>query len=213
MQQIGPLYFPDGDTHFSVFEAEHGGVVNYQKAQRDYALGFVTDFSLALDAGAHVGIFSRHFAERFAKVIAFEPLTAVRDCLKLNVPANVEVRPEALSDARGSAHLVTDSAKNSGNGFLAAGGDGGELVQVIRIDDLKLPSLGLLKIDVQGEDYRVLAGATKTIKRCKTVVLIEEKPIGGPTGSTDHIAQITRFMKANGATRHEKVGADRVYTF
>lgn len=212
MQQIGPLYFPEDDTHFSIFETDHGGVVNYQKAQRDYALAFVKDFTLALDAGAHVGIFSRHFAEHFTNVLAFEPTPPVRACLELNVPSNVEIRPQALSDVSGTAFIMNPIPNNSGN-WLVTDEQSGQEVEVVRIDDLNLPNLGLLKIDVQGEDFKVLYGARKTIKRCKTVVLIEEKPLGGPDGSIEHIHQIQRFMEAVGATKREKYGADRVYTF
>ena len=44
MKQIGPLFFPDSDTHFQVFEDEYGGVINYQKPQRDYTSQQVIPF-------------------------------------------------------------------------------------------------------------------------------------------------------------------------
>lgn len=219
MQQIGPLYFPDSDTHFHAWEDKHGGVVNYQKPQRDYALSFVKDNRLAIDVGGHVGIFSRHFAEHFDAVIAFEPMPEVRACLQLNVPENVEIRTEAVSDHVGEAILKTPGLNNSGNSFLEGNESAGDLayhcvpVSLVTIDSLELPHLGLIKIDVQGEDYKVLLGAQKTIQRCKTVVLIEEKPVGGPNGSTQHITMTQKLMRKLGATAQEKRGADRVYTF
>ena len=212
MKQIGPLFFPDSDTHFQVFEDEYGGVINYQKPQRDYALGFVTDFSLAIDVGGHVGIFSRHFAQHFEQVIAYEPSPDVRECLERNVPSNVEIRAQAVSDTRGTLMLSNVSAGNSGGAFLSHTGDGTIEVPVVRIDDLRLERLGLLKIDVQGEDFRVLYGARKTIRRCKTVVLIEEKKVEG-TDSVDHIVKTNALMKDLGATMRDKIGADRVFTF
>lgn len=224
MQQIGPLLFPDSDTHFQAWEDQYGGVVNYQKPQRDYALGFVKDFRLAIDVGGHVGIFSRHFAEHFEKVIAFEPMPEVRACLERNVPKNVSVRSEAISRICGAQTLTTPGLSNSGNSYLegidtdvvpnASTKDIRQtLVTMITIDSLALPHLGLIKIDVQGADFDVLQGAAQTLQRCKTVVLIEEKPIGGPEGSIKHIEQIQTFMRALGATAQEKKGADRVYTF
>jgi hypothetical protein len=45
------------------------------------------------------------------------------------------------------------------------------------------------------------------------VVLIEEKPIGGPQGDTSHISVIHNFMEKVGATAKEKVGGDRIFVF
>ena len=73
---------------------------------------------------------------------------------------------------------------------------------------------GLLHIlDVQGSELIALKGAAETIKRCRPVVLIEEKPIGGPTGSTAHIHQARDFLWHLGMTRKDRMGADRVYAF
>lgn len=217
----GGLYLPDGDTHFKRLGDQ---LVDYQRPQRKKAHSYVTDWSLAIDVGAHCGIFSRHFAQHFVKVLAFEPVPELRQCLALNTPANVEIMPYAVSDQVGRCLMLPMLDINSGGSFIA---DDARLdthkvslstpglldVEQITIDSLRLERLGLIKIDVQGADHLVLAGAAETLVRCRPVVLVEEKPIGGPTGSTEHIAIIHTLMTKLGATAREKVGADRIFTF
>lgn len=224
MKLIGGLYFPTDENHFTVYGEK---VADYQRPQRDKALTYVTDFTLAADVGAHCGIFSRHFAAHFTKVLAFEPMANLRDCLALNVPANVEIRPQAVSDRVGTCKMFGLSLRNSGCSFIyddervdqpdvqSGKYEPGNIVEVplISIDSLELEHLGLLKVDVQGADHLVLAGAADTFRRCGTVVLAEEKPIGGPDGPVAHIKAMHEFMTSIGATSREKVGADRIFTF
>lgn len=225
MRQIGGLFFPAGETHF----IEYGDkVADYQRPQREAALAYVKDFTLAADVGGHVGIFSRHFAQHFDKVMAFEPMANLRECMKLNVPDNVEIVGAAVGDRTGVCHMYGQSTRNSGCSFIfddervdqpdiksSKHYDLGNVVEVplISIDSLNLTHLGLLKVDVQGADHLVLAGAAETFRRCKTVVLAEEKPVGGPDGPIEHIKAMHAFMTSIGATARERVGADRIFTF
>lgn len=224
MRQIGGLYFPDEESHFTTWGEN---VANYQRPQRDKALSYVKDFALAIDVGGHVGIFSRHFAQHFDKVIAFEPMPNLRECLALNAPANVQIEPRAVADFEGMVQMYGLSHRNSGCSFINNDArvdkpditsdkyEPGNLldVPVTSIDALGLDRLGLIKIDVQGADHLVLAGARDTLPRCKTVVLVEEKPVGGPDGPIAHIQVMHEFMTSIGAVAREKVGADRIFTF
>ena len=98
MIEVGGLFFPEGEAHFTTYG---DGVADYQRPQRDYALSFVSDWRLAVDVGGHCGIFSRHFAQRFEKVMSFEPMPELRECLILNVPDNVEIVPEGSATMSG----------------------------------------------------------------------------------------------------------------
>lgn len=214
---IGDLWFPDGEDHFT--NPKFHPVEDYQRPQRDKALKYVTDFSLAIDVGAHVGIFSRHFAQQFERVLAFEPTPRPRECLERNVPDNVEIVPSAVSDFIGTCEIYVGG--NAGGSFISNDPrvdqpdvEPGEIISapVTMIDALGLDRLGLLKIDAQGSDHLVLYGARDTILRCRPVVLVEEKPIGGPTGSIAHFKVINDFLLSLGAKRRAKVGADVIYT-
>ena len=223
MIKVGGLFFPDGEDHFTKLGDD---VADYQRPQREYAFQFVKDWRLAVDVGGHCGVFSRHFASRFERVMTFEPMAELRECLLLNVPDNVEVIPKAVSDKTGVCQIVALTSGNSGSSFIVDDeridtGMTAEMLEkrrvvevpMVTIDSLNLPHLGLLKVDVQGADHLVLAGAVETFKRCGTVVIAEEKPIGGKNGSTAHINLMQELMVGAGATLQDRIGADRIYTF
>jgi FkbM family methyltransferase len=220
-KMIGGLVFPAEEQHFLRFGS---AVHRDQEPQRVAALSFVTCFDLCLDVGAHVGIFSRHFSTHFDRVMAFEPIANLRGCLRMNVPANVEIVPKAVGDRVGTEKLLKLSTTNSGCSFIVSDervfqacpvkpDDTVVEVEMVTIDSLNLEGVGLIKIDVQGADHLVLQGAMETLRRCKPVVLVEEKPVGGPTGPVEHIAVIEKLMTSVGATKMAKVGADRIWVF
>lgn len=212
MQRVGNLYIPDGDRHFASFgdDLEH-----YQEAQRLRAFDFVRNWECAVDLGAHVGIFSRHFARHFKQVVAFEPTRETRECLEKNVPENVRIIPFASGD-REDTVLFRRHIKNSGGSEMVEnrtdiGGFEHYTVKMIPLDSLDLEGVGLVKLDVQGCEPIALKGAEKTLTRCKPVVLIEEKPLGGPTGSVEHIETSRKILLDYGFQEGEKIGADRIY--
>lgn len=223
MQLVGNFYIPDGDHHFAHFGAD---LEHYQEPQRLKAFEFVTNWHCAVDLGAHVGIFSRHFARLFDEVVSFEPTPGTRQCLEKNVPGNVTIIPFACGD-REDTVLFRRHVKNSGGSEMVfddeVGADGPTAAQeakqgfeeysvgMITLDSLNLDGVGLVKIDVQGCEPMALRGAGDTLRRCKPVVLIEEKPLGGPTGSIEHIDISRSVLQSYGYREGVKVGADRIY--
>jgi FkbM family methyltransferase len=209
------MYIPDGDQHFSELGVE---IEHYQEPQRLRAFEFVRNWKCAVDLGAHVGIFSRHFAQRFEQVVAFEPTAETRECLEQNVPDNVRIIPFACGDHEGVVEFRRHT-KNSG-GTEMAFENGPERpglehfsVRMITLDSLGLEDVGLVKIDIQGAEPLALRGAEATLRRCRPVVLIEEKPFGGKgaNGSVEHIKESRDILLGYGYREGEKVGADRIY--
>lgn len=176
MKMHNGFAFPDADQ-FMVGETSVKGT--YQEAHLSEALRFVTDFSVALDGGAHVGTWSKLMADAFQKVIAFEPSPDTFECLRFNLNgiAHVDCQPYALGAEPGRVSMALDAANaaraNTGARFAAAGGD----IPVITIDSLRLPSLGFLKLDVEGSEPMALTGAAETIARCKPIILFENKKL------------------------------------
>lgn len=220
MIKIGSLFFPDGERHFQAFASDIEG---YQRAQRDRAFTYVKDWRLAIDVGANVGIFSRHFAERFETVWAIEPLQANIECLEKNVPDNVVIKQFAVGDkmakrtiyqtpnSLGGAFILDDEGVPTPHSNLHEKLKVG--VDMVTIDSLEPPAVGLMKLDIQGSEVIALKGAEQTLKRCRPVVLIEEKPLGGPKGSVAHIQEGRALLLSYGMTAKEQVGADRIYIF
>lgn len=168
--------FPDYDE-FMISELGEDG--RYQSKNLDAALALVTDWTLAIDGGAHIGTWSRIMATKFLKVISVEPSPDTYEALCANMEAFacycVEPRNVALGEKVGRAGLTMDergtSIHNSGARFLAPG----DVVNVETIDSWNLPTLGFLKLDVEGSEQSALLGARETLKRCKPIVLFEDK--------------------------------------
>lgn len=220
MKLIGNFYFPDSEQHFTQYGA---AIADYQRPQRDKALEYVSDWRTCIDIGANVGIFSRHFASHFERVIAVEPVEENVACLRRNVPENVQIMKVAVGETERTIRMQR-TPKNVGGAFVCdhdqvscpSPTDNVGLVEevaMVTIDSLGLDGVGLIKLDIQGSELIALHGSRATLLRCRPVVLIEEKPIGGKGGSIDHIAEASEFLLACGMAAKEKVGADRVYTF
>lgn len=168
--------FPDADTLMAAQIRPDG---TYQGDHLAKALEFVTDFSGALDGGAHVGTWTALLSARFGAVHAFEPSADTFEALQANQQAfgwpNVQLHHAALGATRGVVSMGLDPAHaaigNTGARFVQPGTD----VAQLTIDSLQLPSLGFLKLDVEGGEVFALQGAKATLRRCQPVVLFENK--------------------------------------
>lgn len=132
----------------------------------------------AVDAGANRGVYARRLAGLCPRVVACEPQPALARRLARSLPRNVVVLPVALSDTPGETTLripVLASTAVHTRGTLGDGG--GENLEVtalrLRLDDLALGSIGFAKIDVEGHELPLLAGAAQTLRRCRPRLLIE----------------------------------------
>lgn len=168
--------YPDSDE-FMAGELESDG--SYQGSHLRAALAYVTDFSLAIDGGAHIGTWSKPLSERFQNVIAIEPSEDTYTCLVSNLAhfgiTNVTAMRLALGARAGTvAMALTEkevARKNTGARYAVPGDE----VEVHTIDSWHLPSLGFLKLDVEGSEVVALEGARETLVRCRPIVLFEDK--------------------------------------
>lgn len=161
------IYLPARDNHF------HGKVTDYQKPIYDKAMEWVAGTNgVAIDAGAHVGIFTRRMAP-FLEVIAFEPDAENYACLVENVAEISWVRPirGALGRADGWGKTRVDAAHNSGAKSFVPCDDGD--VRIFTIDRFIGTDVKLIKIDTQGAELDILMGANMTLRRDKPVLIVE----------------------------------------
>lgn len=127
------------------------------------ALSYCTDFSCAIDCGAHRGIWTRVLCDRFAEVTAIEPSD-----LADRIDPRARIVRAAAGRAPGRCALLP-GAENSGQTHCTAGDE----VDVITIDSLGL-SPDFLKLDVEGWELFALQGAAATIDRYRPAVCLEE---------------------------------------
>jgi FkbM family methyltransferase len=194
MKQVGTWWMPAGETHLEHYLAAREG--EYQQEHRAISLSFCRQRRVALDVGAHIGLWSRDLAQAFAQVHAFEPLADFRACFLRNVTAtNVRLHGFALGRAAGRATMRV-AADNSGASHIAAVGDGE--VEVRPLDALALPVIDYLKIDVEGFELYVLEGARETLRRCRPVIVLEQKAHSATHFGVEQYAAV-EYLKSLGA--------------
>lgn len=185
MKECEGIWLPDNDTHF----AEHlrksdkiDGKGTYQLKKIQAALKYVPSErrGLAVDVGAHIGLWSRVLAKYFEKVIAYEPVPTLCLCWYKNTPDNASLREAALSSEAGTLDIV-DYRGNTGNSCVVAGTPDpkAHIIQAncYRMDDLQYRrTIDFLKIDVEGWEYYVVMGGRERILADKPVIVVEQKP-------------------------------------
>jgi FkbM family methyltransferase len=154
-------------------------VTDYQKNKLDIALGFVKNFTTAIDGGANYGIMSYNLNSKFSKIYAFEVDTPVRDCLKKNVETfeldNVVVCDCGLSDKEELVSLKY--LKNTFGTYINKGVSGTNICRTL--DSFELTEVGFIKLDCEGYEPYILQGAETTIKKYKPIILMENKNYSG----------------------------------
>ncbi|MHA1836000.1 MAG: FkbM family methyltransferase [Candidatus Odinarchaeia archaeon] len=211
MKQHGGLWLPDSDQYFGeIFEREGG----FQIDRLKIALSYVTSWDYAIDGGAHVGTWSIEMAKQFNHVLSFEPAPDTFKCLCSNTKEfpNVEQFNEALGDRQGLVNSMDDITRpgNTGSRFVEQNSNG--KIPMDSIDNLDLPSLGFLKLDLEGAEYLALKGAEGTICEHKPVVFVEIKKGMAERFNSDMYAPLN-FLKELGAKEVDRIKSDYIYMF
>lgn len=185
MKIIRGIYLPDADNHFQ-FHLEAGpefaGKGSYQMNKIEAALR-VTPAErrrVAIDVGAHVGLWSRVLSHHFAEVIAFEPMPHLQECFLANTAdcENVVLQYTAVSDNAGAVRLERVQ-ENSGNCHVSNDAWGGDVVESVTLDGVLsriAHKVDLIKIDVEGWELHVVEGARELITNARPVIVVEQKP-------------------------------------
>lgn len=174
------IYVPDADIHFGDLAKRKGAAafLNYQVDRLEAAYPGVHRRGVAIDVGAHVGLLTRHLAERFDKVLAFEPNPETFACLRANTKhlANVETHNLAVGEVNGPVAIDTAALANSGDRQIVPGAAAN--AEMITLDSLALQNVGLIKIDVQGYEAFVIEGAMTTLQTWRPMLIVEEEDAG-----------------------------------
>ncbi|HEV7584952.1 MAG TPA: FkbM family methyltransferase [Solirubrobacteraceae bacterium] len=149
--------------------------------ERDDAI-FVLDLlragDLFVDVGANIGFYTVLAARRGARVEAFEPAAEAFDACTRNVDLNrvaglARIHRAACGATSGVTHLTTGLDISN---HIVGPGEGGVEVPISRLDDClagESPLTAMLKIDAEGHDLEVLAGALESVERMTPVILVE----------------------------------------
>jgi len=179
-------WFPDEDTHFCEMLDKNiakGNQPVYQEPVRKRSLIFVNNKKVALDIGANIGLWSRDLCNTFESVIAFEPVESFRKCLKRNVHhAALQIEECALGETDTTIEMIITPG-NTGHSHVDQTTVGSGSIPMRRLDSLNLQDIGYIKIDCEGYELPIIRGAEDTIKRCRPVMVVEQK-LHEDTGKT-----------------------------
>lgn len=181
--------FPGQSFSITGSESDAGIVGEIERSgglyQRDLAAllrGRLAPDAVVADIGAHIGVVTALLAGLCPKghVYAFEPAAENHAHLSANMAANgfdnVTVERAAVFDTDGEISLEYDAAYPGGSHV----GGAGSTVPSVRFDTwsrtVGLDRLDLVKLDVEGVELAVLAGAAETLRRFRPLVVVECNP-------------------------------------
>ena len=162
-----------------------------------------------LDVGANIGFWTGPASRTFGSVHAFEPDPGLADALRRNVASNVTVHELALSDHEGEGRFMVPVFENkeiSTRSSLEANANPGlalieRRVRLARLDSLGLTGVDAIKIDVEGHEAAVIAGAAATIARERPTLIVEIEERHHPKQSEPIIAGLVARNYACGYLR------------
>jgi FkbM family methyltransferase len=199
-------------------EARVAIVRHWQPAVVAFATSRLSAGGTMFDVGAHVGILSLGIAAScdgaVPEIHAFEPLPSnaerIRHNAGLNPEARVHVNAVAVGSEAGSAELSTPDPRVPSMGYVGApagDADGSTTsVPVVALDgyaeEKGIDRVDVLKVDVEGYEPHVLAGAERLLgeKRVRAVVCeLNEAELTARGSSPDEI--VATFAR-HGYSRH-----------
>jgi FkbM family methyltransferase len=201
-QVVRQIVHPSGVTDIRTLQSRDGITVQVNLGDRlgcdiyygffqeycDYTLfmALVTPEDTIVDVGANYGMYTLGAAKRLAQgqVIAFEPDTRSMALLKQNVLINhFERRVTCLDVCVGKRDGTTDFYATVDSSFSGIHDTGrsqatDHLTLPVRaldsiLNELAIEKVDLVKIDVEGAEWEVLQGATKTLEVSDPVIMLE----------------------------------------
>ncbi len=176
------------------------------------------DCRTIVDAGANIGAFSLLAARDApgARIVALEPFPSTRARLEETVRRNalegrVACRPWALGRADAPRHMDDADGIAGHSRSLATEGSPtqGVLVEAITLATLwereGLDRVDLLKIDIEGSEYELIAETPSEILRRSDRIVIEYHP-GGSKAALFSSLRSAGFELVRDLTRHATMG-------
>lgn len=161
--------------------------------QWEYCKSLFKQTRVCLDFGGHVGTTAMRFAQLFDRVISFEPIPDLFECLEHNTADidNIEIFNLAVGNEHKKVTIYINP-QNSGANVVQSEATQHIIdtrwnnekrtnfveqepieVQCVTIDDFSLPVVDFIKIDTEGYNMEPLLGMRQTLKRCSPVIQLE----------------------------------------
>lgn len=187
--------------HFNKGEAR--GVVNGEAFLTNYM--WPEPGKCYVDVGANVGEWTQTIGETGSEVYAFEPSPTAFKILSQRMKnlRNVHLYPVALSNQDSTGRIGYTGFSVCGVMDMEVNGIPGAKtidIPMCKLDSLKIPNVGVIKIDTEGYETPILQGAKETITEQKPCLVIEVHKGTGKAASTyvAELANVTSILKGFG---------------
>lgn len=157
---------------------------------------------VAVDCGAHVGSWTKLMMDYFDTVYAYEPCKESFDMLVQNCHGAVCVNA-AVMDRLCKVDVYAPGRQTLTARQVMYGSE----VDALALDSEVLGGLDLLKIDVEGAEYKVLIGAEDKIKTFHPFIVIELNNLGRRFSHVD--GDIIKLLNSWGYKEVWRDGVDR----
>ena len=171
-----------------IITAQGRGEISFPYVLREEinsCLALVKNPKTIIDIGANIGLYTQHLHKKFpsAEYFLFEPSKVNADILtkKFNFNNKIQVFNKAASNYNGKSELFSVTSGNPLNSLIkqdffhdeVTKFNFSEETEVVRLDSQnffkKLEKIDYIKIDTEGNEYNVLEGLGKDIKKCKLI--------------------------------------------
>jgi len=173
--RYGPMLYLPADQYIGQALDRYG---EFSEGEAYFFRRLIQPHWTVLDVGANQGAHTVALAKVAKRVHAFEPQRILHQILcanvALNALTNVHTHHAAVGRTLGTVHVpVLDYTRPDNFGALALGHtDSGEAVPLVTIDSLDL-CCQFIKIDVEGMEGEVIAGAEKTLRGQQPILYVE----------------------------------------
>jgi FkbM family methyltransferase len=171
----GVMQLPYGPMLVNVHGPSMPVMLNENVGEINLLMQFCT--GVVLDVGANVGAHSVNFASTADHLHAFEPHPQTYNNLCANLllhqRKNVTSHQMALGSYNGDTFIEDFNTEEKHFSMGAYVGKGGIKVPMRTIDSFNLSPINFIKIDTEGHEYEVLAGANFTLQRESPIVFVE----------------------------------------
>lgn len=166
----------------------YGGLMIYlnlpEYKEMTFLKNILTEKSTFIDVGANIGIYSLLAASviKTGKIYSFEPVASILDDLYRNIRINnledrVQVLEKVASDKTGYSEFVMEDVSEYSH--ISCNKTTRSLsVPSVKLDDFcenkKISFVDIIKIDVEGAEFKVLKGLEGYLKKGKVGILIIE---------------------------------------
>jgi FkbM family methyltransferase len=214
MKYVDSWWWPDHEAHMPAWmrEPKNRVVINdrpaYQGKKQQAVLKHCGSRGrVAVDIGAHVGLWSFNLAHAGFVVFAFEPVADHRECWRKNM-SGIEfatLYPYALGEKADMVNIRVNPV-STGDSWVKGAGD----IEMRTLDSMQIPDVDLIKVDAEGYEELILRGAANTISADKPIICVEQKRDMATKFGLKPQGAVEYLRKTHGYRVLEEIGGDYI---